>query len=232
MRQKARLRDTKHGCRPKRWVSFWVGATIVVSVLWGSVVCGQQAALYEAAKRGDVTTIRELLLGGADANMSEDRSAEEERTTCEGLECPLVVRAGYVQEDTPLAAAAKGGHAAAVAVLLAAGADPNLSFGPMEELTALGAVLASRQSEETVGAIVGQLISGGVEVNDYSRPSHLHRAAEQGYARVVSVLLRAGAKLDAKDSRGRTPLDLAVQAGKEEVAQVLRSAGKSRGTAD
>ena len=218
------------------------------------------ATLYDLAARGDVDMLSLLLSAGVDADAERDPFATGSivvRCTC-GEE---------YQDETALVAAAKGGHGAAVAVLLAAGADPNLrfgeplyyaaasgcsrcveklmdagagknvntrSFGLYEELTALDAVLASRQSEETVGAIVDQLISGGAKVNahDFPGPSPLHRAAEQGYARVASVLLRAGAKLDAKDRRGRTPLDLAVQAGKAEVAQVLRSAGKSRGAAD
>ena len=49
----------------------------------------------------------------------------------------------------------------------------------------------------------------------------LHLAAFSGHAQVVKELIGAGARLDAKDSRGKTPLDIAIEQKFDEVVQVL-----------
>ncbi len=54
----------------------------------------------------------------------------------------------------------------------------------------------------------------------------LHRAASEGHTEVVKILLKAGAKVNAKNNRGRTPLDYARQ---KQIKQLLRKHGAKTG---
>ena len=47
-------------------------------------------------------------------------------------------------------------------------------------------------------------------------------AAVYGHNAVIALLRKAGAQLDAKDIRGRTPLDVAKDHGKGKTAEQLR----------
>ncbi|HEY1066204.1 MAG TPA: ankyrin repeat domain-containing protein, partial [Pirellulales bacterium] len=49
----------------------------------------------------------------------------------------------------------------------------------------------------------------------------LHLAAEEGQAEVVKELLAHGAKIDAENKTGLTPLHLAAQKGRQEIVQIL-----------
>lgn len=74
---------------------------------------------------------------------------------------------------------------------------------------------------------------------DASRPSEapsaeagltpLHAAAGRGNVALAEVLLRYGAELDARGANGATPLDLAVAAGRDEIASLLRERGAQGG---
>ncbi|HEX9732189.1 MAG TPA: ankyrin repeat domain-containing protein [Thermoanaerobaculia bacterium] len=52
--------------------------------------------------------------------------------------------------------------------------------------------------------------------------SVLHAAAARGNAYLVRVVVRKGGHVDARDARGKTPLDLALENGHAEVAELLR----------
>jgi hypothetical protein len=56
------------------------------------------------------------------------------------------------------------------------------------------------------------LLEAGLDVNaaDATGRTALHGAALQGYDQVVRFLAERGAKLDIKDNRGFTPLDVAM----------------------
>ena len=50
----------------------------------------------------------------------------------------------------------------------------------------------------------------------------LHYVAGFGFADLLEPLLERGADLKAKDDEGRTPLEVAVEAGQAEMAEMLR----------
>jgi hypothetical protein len=56
------------------------------------------------------------------------------------------------------------------------------------------------------------LLDAGLDINttDTTGRTALHGAALQGYDQVVRFLAERGAKLDIKDKRGFTPLDVAM----------------------
>ncbi len=62
-------------------------------------------------------------------------------------------------------------------------------------------------------------------------PALLHMAVWRGRAEEIKELLSAGAQLDAKDEKGRTPLDIAVQHGHGEEIKKLLS-GDGQGTSE
>jgi len=125
---------------------------------------------------------------------------------------------------TPLLRAAKAFDAAAIGLLLEKGALPNLpnSAGYTPVMAAAG--LGSRD-RDTRGRFLTEdvparsvkaldlLIKGGADVNATDTrggQTALHGAAGWGWDEVVQFLADHGAKLDAKDGRGATPLDSAL----------------------
>ena len=75
------------------------------------------------------------------------------------------------------------------------------------------------------------LLTRGVPVNHIVQTSdgtttHLHLAAQGGNAEVIGLLLKAGAKVDARDSsRQSTPLMIAASTGHLGAVQALISGG-------
>ena len=57
------------------------------------------------------------------------------------------------------------------------------------------------------------------------RKTPLHIAAEKGYGRIVSILISAGADIEAKDHAGRTPLSAATVSNQSDAVSKLLEAG-------
>jgi ankyrin repeat protein len=121
---------------------------------------------------------------------------------------------------TPLADAALKGDLDGVRVLLAHGARLNTISGagtqPIHD-AALG------DSAE----VIQELAKHGADVNARTRDeaqTPLHIAAAMGKMKAVEALFGLGADLTIKDSRGRTPLDAAEQAGVTDIVAFLRRA--------
>jgi len=161
---------------------------------------GVRLNLWTAAARGDVDRLRELLGGGA----------------------PTEVDKGDDYGHTALHGAAVAGHAAAVAVLLAAGAQvDNAVCGatPLHRAAALG-------RRDVVTALLAA--GASVAVRDSSTGdlrTPLAKAAVGGHTAIVADLLAAGSDVGAVDVSGRTPWQLAALHGHVEAAAVLAAAG-------
>jgi ankyrin repeat protein len=116
---------------------------------------------------------------------------------------------------TPFMRAAQGGDVALMRRLTAAGANATLT--QKNGTTAL-MIAAGGQGDEAVLAAVQLCLEGGADVNavDAAGSTALHRAAENGATAVIRLLAERGAVLDVKNTRGSTPLDLALASGREE----------------
>jgi len=71
-------------------------------------------------------------------------------------------------------------------------------------------------------------LQSGVDVNLATTPGKitaLHIAAARGYRDVVVLLLQSGAKVDARDSTGTTPLILSAISNRPDVTRILLSSG-------
>src|SRR5688572_30410927 len=121
---------------------------------------------------------------------------------------------------TPLLRAARAGDVAAVHLLLAHGAKPDLEntqgVTPLmaaaglanNEIDTRGRFKTESQAIETIDL----LVKAGADVNAKDRRGQtaLHGAALWGWNDVVKALVTHNADLTAKDARGMTPMDSAM----------------------
>jgi ankyrin repeat protein len=151
------------------------------------------SAVHDAAIRGDVEGLRVALSGaGPDAH------------------------APNADGWTPLHLAAYYGHAAAVVVLLGAGADPRARSTNSMANTALHAAIAG----EGVPLVVVALIDGGANPHEVAAGSTtaLHLAAARGNRQLVDLLLQHGADPRARLEDGSMPHHVAAGRGHEALA--------------
>jgi len=124
---------------------------------------------------------------------------------------------------TSLMRAARNGDYAAMRILLAAGADPTLKQprGTTALMMAsglgrgLGVFAKDYGTEADLRQAVELLVERNVDVNASTDDglTAIHLAAQAGLDSVVTVLAQHGARLDVKDKKGRTPVDMAMGVG-------------------
>jgi ankyrin repeat protein len=95
------------------------------------------------------------------------------------------------------------------------------------DITAIRALIAKNPAAANTSqcppdySLIGRFIASRVGAGT---PTVLHIAARQGHADFATVLLEAGANVDARDFEANTPLHLAAQYGHDEVARLLLAA--------
>jgi uncharacterized protein len=121
---------------------------------------------------------------------------------------------------TPFLRAAKAGDLAAMRLLLENGADAKLTTRTGANPLMAAAGLGTKE-EDTTGRLkteaqateaIDLCLKAGVDINaaDQRGQTAMHGAALKGYDQVVQFLADHGAKVDVKDKRGFTPLDMAL----------------------
>jgi truncated hemoglobin YjbI len=127
---------------------------------------------------------------------------------------------------TPLQEACAAGNLAIVNLLLDLGADHNTGSHP--------ALYSLANECRTGGAdIVRVLVARGSNVNaceNVKRCTPLHMAARRGNLEIAEALLDCGARLEARDSRGDTPLRRALNCRKPQIAELLLARGARHAT--
>jgi len=118
---------------------------------------------------------------------------------------------------TPFLRAAKTGDVAAMRLLLKAGADPKLGtqFGttPLMAAAGVGSDYGGIFPPEARSLEAVKLcLELGADVNavNMNGLTALHGAAARGADQIAQILVEKGARLDVKDKKGRTPLDIAL----------------------
>src|SRR6185369_10601535 len=187
-----------------------LGDTSGMAALYAAVDMLHQAPMINrplakpSGKLRAADVIARLLEHGADPN--------------QGLKTPLLMRQHEFGDGslgdgaTPLMRAAKAGDATLMKLLLEKGADPNRAMknGTTALMTAASRVVrGGGQTDQTLAAL-SVLVEKGADVNAATPDGStaLHQAVGRGDD-IVKFLVEKGARLDAKDKFGRTPLDVA-----------------------
>src|SRR6266480_431461 len=112
-----------------------------------------------------------------------------------------------------------------VALLLRLGVDPSiLGRGDHTPLYCVANECASETGPEVVRA----LVRAGADVDacgGVTRATALHKAARRGHVEIARALLDSGAAVNARDRKGDTPLQRAINCRKNGVAQLLLESG-------
>ena len=173
-----------------------------------------------------------LLEAGANPNISDNagltplyRAVEggmddAARTLVEGGAYPglLNIRSGAKGYGLSHLAAGRG-DLRRLALLAELGADLNLRENRGYTPLAVAAIDGKAEA-------VRQLLSAGADANvtDNAGGTPLHHAAARGRAEIVQMLLDGGADPGFRNSDGKTALDVAMEAGKDATAHVIRRA--------
>lgn len=183
--------------------------------------------MLEAALNGDLTTVEELVLKGANinyinawGNFAAFSAAWDGNTKALDLFYTLGAKISFENANL-LCNAAYNGKVDSVKWLLNKGEDANFSFTDTGE-NALHYTISKTSEMDERTEIVKILIAAGTDVTKKTtagKPtlcfmrdaylkgeSPLHRAAAFGNAPIVKMLLEAGADPSMKDANGDTPI--------------------------
>jgi 26S proteasome non-ATPase regulatory subunit 10 len=171
--------------------------------------------LFEAVKKGDISTITALLEAGADINAKDQDFHSLLHCTAyygqaDSVRLLLNHRADVDKADeyglTSLHYAATSGRTAVIKILLKHGADINKAAknGEMPLLLAVGNGHA---------AVVTLLLNHGAQINGINLVGQtpLHRVTCSGHVAVAVLLLRYGTQVDKIDKYGYSPLHYATE---------------------
>jgi ankyrin repeat protein len=167
-----------------------------------------------------VAMVRSLLAHRANPNLQLKRPIIGRHTRNTG-------DASLSQGTTALARAAKSGDARMMRVLLEGGANPHLTLADLTTVAMIAASgggqrvypgsasVSTPATEEDSLASVKLAVEAGVDLDAFNvnGDTAMHRAAARGADSIVAYLGERGARLDLKDRRGRTPLDVALGVG-------------------
>jgi ankyrin repeat protein len=182
-------------------------------------------ALHMAAELGHAGVIQALCARGADIHATTTTGGTPLHIAAQsgaaGSVQPLLAACGANPnalmngDTTALYLASLHGHDAFVTEMIKHGAD--VSFAMPRLLSAFSSDMATRSplAESTYTAINSQPGNGAEAI---------HAASENGHAAVVRALLSGGADINSR-SIGVTPLHLAVQYNRSEVASLLLQSG-------
>lgn len=173
----------------------------------------QDAPLVPAIMADDPAEVDRLIAAGADVN----------------VRLPSV---GAADDDyTPLAVAAREGHADIVRALLNAGAQPRRVIGlflgtALHEACYFGNVEVVKVMTEQRGEQASELDAQGA----YNGMTPLHDAVWHGHLEAARVLIEAGHPLHLRTHAGLTPRELALHYGYGQLATLLAEAEQASGS--
>jgi truncated hemoglobin YjbI len=179
----------------------------------------------EALSLAPQFTSRPSVFVGLLARMVQAGRAKLIRFAIDAVESNLSIAACRFSGRTLLHFASGAGCFEVVAVLLRLDTDPNVQDrGGHTPLYSVANQCASDNGPEVVRA----LVRAGADVNaqgGVTRATALHMAARRGYVEIARTLLDCGAAIDARDSKGDTPLQRAIKCRRDRVLQLLVERG-------
>ena len=198
-----------------------------------NVIGGGYTALHAAVLRGNPDLVKALLAAHALVNSQVRHGTPTARATREFFLPQTVVGA------TPAFLASQFLEPELLQVLVNSGANVRLPLadGTTPLMAAAGVMaplplfdrrrrltLVQADDEPAALSVVTRLLELGADVNatNDAGDTAVHGAAKRGYPRVVELLAGRGARLDTRNKRGQTPVDVA---NGEKIAALLRSLG-------
>jgi hemoglobin len=180
---------------------------------------------HEALAFAPQIAARPSVLVGLLARMIQSGRPGLIRFVIDTLESEPSLAAQRFSGRTLLHFASGAGCLEVVRVLLRLGADPNTQDGgghtPLYRL-------ANECAAEAGAELVGILVRAGADVNasgGVTRATALHMAARRGFVEIARALLDCGAAIEARASKGDTPLQRAINCRRDRVAQLLVDRG-------
>jgi truncated hemoglobin YjbI len=184
----------------------------------GAIAAGHDR---EALALAPQVASRPSVFTGLLARMIQSSRAELIRFVIDAVESDPSLAARLYAGRTLLHFASGAGCVEVVALLLRLGMNPNTQDrGGHTPLYCVANQCASGTGPEVVRA----LVRAGADVNacgGVTRATALHMAARRGYVEIARALLDCGAALEARDSKGDTPLQRAINCRRHAVSQLL-----------
>jgi ankyrin repeat protein len=189
-------------------------------------------ALHFAVEMGKLDLVKALLDHGANVNAQIKKGLPFRRAD--------YVSRAYYAGATPLWLAAKNADVETMRVLVERGADPHIPSAngttPLMVAAGLGQTDSRMPPEDRMLEAVKVALEWDRDINGVNAGGQtaVHGAASVSADTIIEFLAAQGAKIDVKDKRGQTPLDIAekvVQRPRPSTAAVLRrlSAARSEG---
>ncbi|MEP7362327.1 MAG: ankyrin repeat domain-containing protein [Acidobacteriota bacterium] len=201
------------------------GEQRVLDELIGAIGAGRdEEAVAEAAR----FAARPVVFVGVLVRMMQTGRAGLVRFVMEAVERDASLGARRYGGRPLLHYASEAGCLEVVELVLRQGVDANLlDRGGHRPLYAV----ANGCGTEAGPVVVRALVGAGADVDacgGVTRATALHMAARRGHVEIARALLDSGAAMDARDSKGDTPLQRAINCRKGAVAAVLRERGARR----
>ena len=186
---------------------------LITSIL--IILCyGNCVTLHEAAEKGELGVVKDLLEDGADVNKQDKKgktalhyAATEGHSKIVRI---LIVKKGDVNVkdqngETPLHFASYKGYLGIVETMVENGA--NINVKGINGFTPLHYALAHKDSE-----ITRYLIEKGADINaklSHNEYTALHLASQYDNTKAIIILVEKGADVNVKNKNGDTPLHVA-----------------------
>ena len=202
--------------------------------------------MLRAASHGDTATVESLLQRGLNVNVVGRLGDQDGETIAQTTALILATQHGRLEvislllangadanfrtedADTALLTAAHLGHAEAIRMILESGADLYM-LSQHGSRSALHEAVSESLPTNIEGKlrVIDLLLDNGMDVNDADEDERtaLHLASRTRSLALATKLVSKGAKIDARNIWGDTPLDDAAICGSREIVQLLISHG-------